>query len=89
MTTDRTDSAWLRPILGSVRAMLAELLTLSFFVNVLALAVPIFVLQVYDRVVSQNGLTTLQALLIGVLIAILFDFVLRQTRSRRLQRHAL
>ncbi len=89
MTTDRTTSAWLRPILGSVRGMLAELLTLSFFVNVLALAVPIFVLQVYDRVVSQNGLTTLQGLLIGVLIAIVFDFVLRQTRSRLLQRMAM
>ena len=66
-----------------------ELCTLSFFVNVLALAVPIFVLQVYDRVVFFAGMSTLQGLTIGVIVAIIFDFIIRQARSRILQRAAL
>ncbi len=66
-----------------------ELCTLSFFVNLLALAVPIFVLQVYDRVVFFAGMSTLQGLTIGVVVAIVFDFIIRQARSRILQRAAL
>lgn len=68
---------------------LPELVTLSVFVNLLALAVPIFVLQVYDRVVFQAGLTTLQGLIVGVGLAIAFDFVLRQARARLVQRVAV
>lgn len=63
-----------------------ELAFLSLFINFLALAVPIFVLQVYDRVVFFAGISTLQALVFGVAVAIAFDFVLRQARSRVLQR---
>lgn len=63
-----------------------ELAFLSLFINFLALAVPIFVLQVYDRVVFFAGISTLQALVFGVAVAITFDFVLRQARSRVLQR---
>lgn len=66
-----------------------ELCTLSFFVNLLALAVPIFVLQVYDRVVFFAGMSTLQGLTIGVVVAIVFDFIIRQARSRILQRATL
>lgn len=68
---------------------LPELVALSVFVNLLALAVPVFVLQVYDRVVFQAGLTTLQGLVIGVGLAIVFDFILRQARARLVQRIAV
>lgn len=80
---------WFREILSPLRPHLREMVLFSGFINLLALAVPVFVLQVYDRVVFFAGLTTLQALVIGVAIAVLFDFVLRQSRSRLLQRIAL
>ncbi len=63
-----------------------ELLLYSLFLNVIMLSVPIFVLQVYDRVVAHAGLTTLQALIAGMAVALSFDFVLRQARSRVLHR---
>jgi ATP-binding cassette subfamily C protein LapB len=66
-----------------------EVLVLSFCVNLLALAVPVFVLQVYDRVVFHAGLSTLEGLTIGMAIVIAFDFVMRQTRARILQTVAL
>ncbi|GAB5388185.1 MAG: hypothetical protein Alpg2KO_11530 [Alphaproteobacteria bacterium] len=68
---------------------LPELLLLSLFINALSLAVPVFVLQVYDRVIFHAGLQTLQGLVIGVTLAIAFDFILRLARARLVQRVAL
>ncbi|HUX26939.1 MAG TPA: ABC transporter transmembrane domain-containing protein, partial [Burkholderiales bacterium] len=80
---------WLRPLLKPLRPIFAEIAATSLFINILALAVPVFVLQVYDRVVLYAGFTTLQGLAIGMMVAIVFDFILRQSRSRLLQRVAL
>ena len=80
---------WLSEIMQNVRPAFAQILAVSAFVNLLAVAAPVFVLQVYDRVVMHAGVSTLYGLVIGVLIAILFDFVLRQFRARMLQRTAL
>jgi ATP-binding cassette subfamily C protein LapB len=79
----------LRLIAQCLGRALPELLTMSFFINMLALASPIFVMQVYDRVIALAGLTTLQALVLGMLAIIVLDFVLRQARSRILQNVAL
>ena len=38
---------------------------------------------------SSHGISTLYGLLIGVLAALVFDFIIRQARSRMLQRVAL
>ncbi|WP_240492835.1 peptidase domain-containing ABC transporter [Candidatus Terasakiella magnetica] len=62
---------------------------MSFFVNMMALIVPVFVLQVYDRVVFNAGIETLQGLVIGVILVLVFDYILRQTRSKIMQRVAL
>ena len=72
----------LKTIMKPARAGLREALLVSLFINLLALAVPIFVLQVHTRVVFSHGVSTLYALLIGVLAALMFDFVIRQARSR-------
>ncbi len=58
-----------------------HVLLATVVVNILALVGPIFVLNVYDRVVPNNAFDTLWALAIGVLIAYLFDFLLRNLRA--------
>lgn len=73
----------------ALRPIFAQVFALSFGVNVIALVVPLFVLQVYDRVIVHAGLTTLQGLVAGVFLALLFDQLLRQLRSRLLQRASL
>ncbi len=80
---------WLRAILAPLKPVFREVLAVSFFINLLALAVPIFIQQVYDRVVFHAGLSTLQALLIGMTVLLVFDFVLRQARARVMQAVAL
>ncbi|MDG2243040.1 MAG: ATP-binding cassette domain-containing protein [Rhodospirillaceae bacterium] len=83
------ERAWLKDFLKPLQPMFKEVLLVSLFVNILAVAVPVYVLQVYDRVVFHAGMTTLQGLVIGVLIVIAFDFILRQTRSKLMQSVAL
>ena len=53
----------------------------SFFVNILALVSPFFVMNIYDRVVPNGAVETLWMLSIGALLAFSFDFALKQLRS--------
>jgi ATP-binding cassette subfamily C protein LapB len=53
----------------------------AFIVNVLGLAVPLFTMMVYDRVIPNMTIPTLWALAIGVIIALFFDATLRQLRA--------
>lgn len=57
-------------------------------VNLIALGTSIFSMQVYDRVIPRGSFSTLWALGIGVVVALLFDFVLRVVRSRLLEDEA-
>src|SRR5512132_2963823 len=52
--------SWLRPFLQPL--WFREIAVLSLFINLLALAVTVFVMQVYDRVVFHAGLATLEGL---------------------------
>lgn len=54
----------------------------AFLVNMLALATPLFIMSVYDRVIPNGAIPSLIALSIGMGLAIVFDFVLRIVRSR-------
>lgn len=54
----------------------------AFVVNILALASPLFVMSVYDRVIPNGALPSLVALAIGMGIAVVFDFIMRTVRSR-------
>ena len=80
---------WLKSFLRPLRPVFSEVLLMSLFVNILALGVPIFTLQVYDRVVAHAGFTTLGGLVIGMGIVLLFDLIMRQSRTRIMQTVAL
>lgn len=54
----------------------------TFVINLLALTGILFTRQVYDRVVPAESYPTLYVLFSGVMIAIIFSFILRQVRTR-------
>ncbi|HET9717875.1 MAG TPA: type I secretion system permease/ATPase [Pseudolabrys sp.] len=54
----------------------------ALIVNMLALASPLFIMNVYDRVVPNGAMASMIALSIGMAIAVVFDFVIRMVRSR-------
>jgi len=59
----------------------SEVIVASFLINLFALASPLFVMNVYDRVVPNNAITTLWVLAIGVTIIFSFDFIIRTLRG--------
>ena len=54
----------------------------AFLINMIALATPLFIMSVYDRVVPNGAIPSLIALSIGMVLAIIFDFIFRMVRSR-------
>ncbi len=63
-----------RPLVAS------ELLVASMFANVLALAMPLFVIQVLNRYVAHGVDATLATLASGAVIAVLLEFFIRLVR---------
>ena len=53
----------------------------ALIINLLGLALPLFVMNVYDRVIPYNSTATLWALAAGVMIALFSDFMLRMLRA--------
>ena len=54
----------------------------ALIINLLALASPLFIMSVYDRVIPNGAIPSLIALSAGMGIAVFFDFVIRMVRSR-------
>lgn len=61
-----------------------SVLIASLAANVLALALPLVMIQVYDRIIPRSGFETLAVLSAGLLVAALADFLLRMARGRLL-----
>lgn len=54
----------------------------SILVNAFTLAVPIFIMNVYDKVISQDSTSTLVALTVGVAIFLIFGHVVQLLRDK-------
>ena len=59
----------------------ADVLSASLLLNILALALPLVILQVYDRIIPNQAESTLLFLVGGVTVALLLEFLLRTLRS--------
>ncbi len=59
---------------------------LTFFINIFALAVPLFTMSVYDRVVPNNAVETLFVLAFGVVIILLFDIYFKSVRNHIIEK---
>ena len=73
---------WFWSEVWKVRGEFWPVLLAALIVNLLALAVPLFTMNVYDRVIPNKAVPTLWVLAIGVFLALGFDYVLRLARSQ-------
>ena len=72
---------WFWSTIWRSRSIYRDVLVASFLVNLFVLANPLFVMNVYDRVVPNAAVDTLWVLAAGVGIVYLFDFGLKMLRS--------
>jgi len=58
-----------------------DVMVAALLVNLFAIAIPMFSMNVYDRVIPSKAEETLWMLALGVLATILFDYLLKMIRS--------
>ena len=75
-------SHWFWSEVWKVRKEFWPVLLAALIVNLLAFAMPLFTMNVYDRVIPNKAIATLWVLAAGVILALAFDFILRVARSR-------
>lgn len=72
---------WFWKVIKENRPVYFDILIAAFFINLFALAMPLFVMNVYDRVVPNHATATLWVLALGAFIVICADLALRLLRS--------
>ncbi|OUR82153.1 ABC transporter [Cycloclasticus sp. 46_120_T64] len=72
---------WFWDVIYKSWPIYGEALAASLLINLFALASPLFIMNVYDRVVPNHALETLWVLAIGVTIVFTFDFIMKGLRG--------
>ncbi|MDK1387950.1 type I secretion system permease/ATPase [Sinorhizobium sp. 8-89] len=72
---------WLTATIRPFWQAYAQVALAAFFINVLALAAPLFTMNVYDRILPNKAIATLWVLALGISAVILFDFLLKTVRA--------
>jgi ATP-binding cassette subfamily C protein LapB len=72
---------WFRGSLFANRPLYGYAILAGLFVNLAAIAISLFTMAVYDRVIPNNALSSLVALLIGIIVIVLTDAGMRLVRG--------
>ena len=73
--------SWFRALLTRFKGTFAQVMAAGFILNIIALATPLYIMIVYDRVIAAGSITILPMLALGAFIAIGFEWKLRAIRS--------
>lgn len=73
---------WFWGVIGESRPLYQDVLLAAFLANLFALGMPLFTMNVYDRVVPNHAIDTLWVLAIGLMLMLVIDLVLRTLRGR-------
>jgi ATP-binding cassette, subfamily C, bacterial LapB len=72
---------WFWSVMGENLALYRDVLAAALLISLFALAMPLFIRNVYDRVIPNQTVHSLWALATGVIIVLLGDLLLRTMRS--------
>jgi ATP-binding cassette subfamily C protein LapB len=72
---------WFWGVIRENRGLYRDVLIASVLINLFAVAMPLFVMNVYDRVVPNHATDTLWVLAAGILVVLVADLILRVMRS--------
>ena len=73
--------SFLRLLARTFSGLPADVIAASVAINLLGLALPLAILQVYDRIVPHGATATLTLLMTGIACALVLEAILRITRS--------
>jgi ATP-binding cassette subfamily C protein LapB len=73
---------WFWSVLRRHRKDYLTIILAASLINLLGLAGPLFIMNVYDRVLPNKAFPTLWVLAIGLLLALAFDFILKWARAK-------
>ena len=73
---------WMTSVLRKFKSLLWQLFGITFLINMFALAVPIYIMNVYDKVIGTRSEEVLVYFFLGISIIVVSDVVLRGIRAR-------
>lgn len=79
-----TNQTWFGATFARFRPIVWQLTAVGILLNIIALATPIFVMIIYDRVISPQTTENVPMLLTGAAFALALEFALRMQRTRLL-----
>ena len=82
----QTANDWFVYAIRKHRRIFIEAVFATFIISLIGLTASIYSMQVYDRVVPTKGFSTLWVLTVGVVIAILLEFMMKQVRHHMVDR---
>lgn len=84
--SDNPAGHWLWSLIWSQKKSYFEAATGSIIINILGLALPLFIMAVYDRIIPNYAMESLSVLVIGMMMVAVIDLTLRQLRAYTLDR---
>ena len=78
---NKQEGHWFWDTLWQNRSIYRDVLIASVVINIFILANPLFVMNVYDRIVPNNAIESLWVLAIGISVVYMFDILLKFLRS--------
>jgi ATP-binding cassette subfamily C protein LapB len=77
----KNERHWFWSIMRDNRSLYRKVLMTALFINIFGLVGPLFIMNVYDRVIPNNAMETGWVLGIAALVIFGFDFVMRTLRG--------
>lgn len=72
---------WFWAVIRKNKALYKDILAAAVVINLMAIAMPMFIMNIYDRVVPNSAFATLWVLAIGMLLLISADLALKLLRT--------
>ncbi|CCQ75232.1 type I secretion system permease/ATPase [Magnetospira sp. QH-2] len=80
-TRDDDKKHWFWGTIFKSKGLYLQVMLAAVVINMFAMTVPLFTMNVYDRVVPNNAIETLYVLAIGAGLVFVFDFILKTLRG--------
>ncbi|WED44337.1 type I secretion system permease/ATPase [Legionella cardiaca] len=80
-TLGKDPKNWFWKVILKMWPTYSEVIVASFLINIFALVIPLFTMNVYDRVVPNHAIDTMWVLASGVALVFIFDVLLKTLRS--------